>query len=305
MLKTLIAALALAATLAAGGWAANAQGETPPPAPSDTRVRFAVVKTASLQTQEWLLFSGGRFAAAETAFSAFLIQHGEDSFLFDTGLGAQVGAQYQADMPGWSQLFFRYDAPVQPVKAQLDNAGIGPIRRIIISHAHWDHLSGAPDFPDAEVWLAPSEHDLVNQPSQRVGGAWPSQVSGVTRWKDIRFDGPAHEGFEVSHDLYGDGRAVLVPMPGHTAGSVGLFLTVESGRRYFFVGDVVWNAGALKHGAAKHWLARQLVDQDVDQTQVAIERIRAAMARDPQLIVVPAHDANVHAALGLFPAWVE
>jgi glyoxylase-like metal-dependent hydrolase (beta-lactamase superfamily II) len=301
MLKTLLAAAAFATSLLTG--TASAADEAPPPPAAS--VRFAVIQTASLQTHEWLLFSGGRFEPAETAFSAFLIQHGQDLFLFDSGLGSTVDAQYDADMPWWNKLFFRYDKPVRPVKDQLAQAGLGPIPRIIVSHSHWDHLSGLPDFPQAEVWLAAAEHELVKTPSQKVGGVWPSQVQGVTTWKDITFDGPAYEGFDASHDLYRDGRAVLVPMPGHTAGSVGLFLTVDSGRRFFFVGDVVWNAGALKEGAPKSWLARQFVDQDIEQTQAAVERIRAAMARDPKLTVVPAHDAKVHSALGLFPAWVQ
>jgi len=298
MLKTTLAALALcfAATTA------SAASETPATPPA---VRFAIIKTASLQTHEWLLFAGGRFEPAETAFSAFLIQHGDDQFLFDSGLGSQVDAQYSADMPGWNKLFFRYDKPVRPAKDQLAEAGIKPITRIVVSHSHWDHLSGLGDFPQAEVWLAAAEHERVKKPSQAVGGVWPSQVAGVTAWKDIEFSGPAFEGFTTSHDMYGDGRAVLVPMPGHTPGSVGLFLTVDSGQRYFFVGDVVWNAGALKAGAPKYWAARWLVDNDVEQTQTAIELIRAAMARDPKLVVIPAHDAKVQADLGHFPTWVQ
>jgi len=298
MLKTTLAALALCFASAT----ASAADEAPT---SPSTVRFAIVKTASLQTHEWLLFAGGRFEPAETAFSAFLVQHGDDQFLFDSGLGSQVDAQYAADMPGWNKLFFRYDKPVRPAKDQLAEAGIKPVTRIVVSHSHWDHLSGLSDFPQAEVWLAAAEHERIKEPSHSVGGVWPSQVEGVTAWKDIEFNGPAFEGFAASHDMYGDGRAVLVPMPGHTPGSIGLFVTVDSGQRYFFVGDVVWNAGALKDGAPKYWAARWLVDQDVEQTQVAIELIRAAMARDPKLVVIPAHDAKAQAALGHFPTWVQ
>ncbi|HEX5686186.1 MAG TPA: MBL fold metallo-hydrolase [Ideonella sp.] len=299
MLKNTLAALAFWSATAI----ASAAGGDTPAAPST--VRFAIVKTASLQTHEWLLFAGGRFEPAETAFSAFLVRHGDDLFLLDSGLGSQVDSQYRADMPGWNRPFFRYDQPVRPAKDQLAEAGLGPIRRIVVSHSHWDHLSGLGDFPQAEVWLAPAEHELVKKPSQAVGGVWPSQVAGITAWKDIEFDGPAFEGFAASQDMYGDGRAVLVPMPGHTPGSIGLFLTVDSGQRYFFVGDVVWNAGALKEGAPKNWAARWLVDHDVEQTQAAIGLIRAAMARDPKLIVIPAHDAKVQASLGHFPTWVQ
>lgn len=294
MLKVLLAALAFCLS------GASARADTPP-----ASVRFAIVKTAARQSSEWLLFAGGRFEAAETVFSAFLIQHGDDQFLFDTGLGRQIDGQYGADMPRWARLFFYYDAPVRPASDQLAAAGIAPISRIVVSHGHWDHLSGLADFPGAEVWLSPAEHHQVETPQGGAGGVWPSQVAGITAWKDIAFNGGPFEGFDASHDLYGDGRVVLVPMPGHTEGSVGLFLTVDSGRRYFFVGDVTWRAAALKTGAPKYWAARWIVDHDAARTQEALERIRAAQARDPQLVVVPAHDGEVQGRLGYFPAWVR
>lgn len=301
-----IALLALAAALPA-----RAQPPAPPAPAASTpaaaaEVRFAIIKTSQLQTRERLLFSGGRFSEkAETAFSAFLVEHGSNRFLFDTGLGTRVAEQYDADMPWWFRAFFRYEEPVRPVVAQLSEAGIGTIDRIVVSHGHWDHLSGLPDFPQAEVWLSKEEHGFVGEPRSAVARAWPSQVSGPVRWRAIEFQHGPYEGFERSFDMFGDGRVVLVPMFGHTPGSTGLFVTVSSGRRYFFVGDVVWSAQALKQGLPKHWLARTFVDHDADLTQAAIEKIRAAMQRDPQLVVVPAHDGLVHSALGTFPAWIR
>ena len=108
-----------------------------------------------------------------------------------------------------------------------------------------------------------------------------------------------------SADLFGDGSIVLVPLFGHTAGSVGMFVTVDSGKRYFFVGDAVWNAQALKKGSPKFWAARLLVDDDCAHTQQSIEQIRTLMAKRPEIVVVPAHDGTVQQTLGYFPAWVK
>ena len=270
-------------------------------------VSFAVVRTGKVPSKEGLLFSGGSFGEErDTNFSAFLVKHGDTVFLMDAGLGSKVDDQYEADMPRWSRSSFRYQKLGSPVRAQLDAAGIGPIRRIVLSHAHWDHASGLEDFPEAEVWLTEEELHFVHDAKSRVGSAWPSQVSNKPfTWKRIEFKPQPHEGFERSLDMFGDGRVVLVPMYGHTPGSVGMFLTVSSGKRYFFVGDVVWVADALKEGRPKFWAARWLVDHDSDETQAVIERIRAAMKRDPSLVVVPAHDSRVQDSLGYFPAWVR
>jgi glyoxylase-like metal-dependent hydrolase (beta-lactamase superfamily II) len=274
------------------------------PAP---RVRFAILRTATLPVHQGLVMSGGSFGQqVATHFSAFLIEHSEHRFLFDAGLGRRIRQQYEADMPGWNRPFFRLPDSVQPAADQLQAAGLPPVTRILLSHAHWDHASALEDFPGAEVWLAAPEQDVVRQAASRVATAWPSQVRDKpVTWQPITFDPVPHEGFEASLDLYRDGRVVLVPMFGHTPGSIGVFLRVASGRRFFFVGDVVWNAAALAEGRPKFWLARWFVDQDAGQTQAVIGRIRAAMARDPALVVVPAHDGAVQDGLGLFPRWVE
>jgi glyoxylase-like metal-dependent hydrolase (beta-lactamase superfamily II) len=254
-----------------------------------------------------MLYSGGRLdETATTNFSAFLVEHGGQRLLLDTGLGARIAQQYAADMPLWGRPFFRAPESVDPVRRQLDAAGVGAVPRIVLTHAHWDHASGLEDFPGAEVWAAEAELASVRAARSGIGTAWPSQVgSTALRWRAFAFSGPAFEGFERSEDLFGDGRVVAVPMAGHTPGSLGVFVTVSSGRRFFFVGDVVWTTLALAEGRPKFWPARQLVDADVGATQHTIELIRAARQRDPALVVVPAHDALAQDRLGYFPRWVD
>lgn len=123
----------------------------------------------------------------------------------------------------------------------------------------------------------------------------------------LDFSGGPFKGYPQSRDLYQDGTVVLVPMPGHTQGSVGLFLTVDSGTVYFFIGDVAWSRDAVLAGAHKFWAAGLLVDQNAVQTLSAVEHVRALAQAQPQpgLVVVPAHDSKVQDALGYFPQWVK
>jgi glyoxylase-like metal-dependent hydrolase (beta-lactamase superfamily II) len=269
------------------------------------RVGFAIVKTGTLVVREGLLYSGGDLSkTVQNHYSAFLIKHDDTLFLFDTGLGRNVRAQYAADMPFWRRPFFRYDDPVVPARDQLE--AVGPIDRIVLSHAHWDHASGLVDFPGVPIYVAKEELDFIHSATGSVGGAWPSQVSSPTLdWKTVTFADTPYEGFDRSADLFGDRSVVLVPMSGHTPGSIGMFVETDSHRRYFFVGDVVWSAGALREGRPKSFLARRAADRDVDATQRTIELIRAAMKRDPQLVVIPAHDGTVQRALGYYPGWVR
>ncbi len=94
-------------------------------------------------------------------------------------------------------------------------------------------------------------------------------------------------------------------MPGHTEGSIGMFVTVDSGKCYFFIGDVAWKAGAVQVGAPKFWAASVIVDRDRDQTLRSVEQVRDVAQKYPDLVVVPAHDAAVQDALGYFPHWIR
>ncbi|MFT3927709.1 MAG: MBL fold metallo-hydrolase [Myxococcales bacterium] len=280
---------------------ANAQTSPPP------GVGFAILKTARRSVREGLLFDGGDFGKqVETAFSAILVKHGEHYFLFDSGLGRDIARQYNADMPWWRRLSFTYDDPVSPARAQLDAAHVPPIDRIVLSHAHWDHASGLTDFPGVEIWASDPEMHMIHAARSGAGSAWPSQVSSDSlQFRSLRFRDVPYEGFAQSLDLFDDGSVVLVPMYGHTPGSIGMFVRVDSGKRAFFVGDVVWNAGALAEGKPKFWLARSVVDQDAERTLATIGLIRGAMQRDPDLVVLPAHDGAAQAELGFFPHWIR
>jgi hypothetical protein len=74
---------------------------------------------------------------------------------------------------------------------------------------------------------------------------------------------------------------------------------VDSGRQYFFIGDVAWTVAALRLGAAKFWVAGKLVDGDAQQTQASLDKVRALMQAEPGLVVIPAHECGA-GRLGLF-----
>lgn len=270
-------------------------------------VGFAIVKTSQVAVVEALLVPGGSFTRqVDSNFSAFLIKHHDDYLLFDTGMGTQIDNQYQQGMPMWWRPFFKYDKPVVSARTQLDHAGLPPLKRVILSHSHWDHAGGVLDFPEAKVSVARAELELIHNPSTGPGGTWASQISAASiQWDALVFQPVPFKGYPESLDLFQDGKVVLVPMPGHTPGSVGLFVTTDSGTVYFFIGDVAWTVAALQQGAPKFWVAGKLVDGDAQRTQSSMDNVRALMQAEPNLVVIPAHDSTVQAKLGYFPAWVK
>lgn len=298
---------ALAFVLGSTAIAAALAQSAPPPGRGVPEVGFAIIKTAKVSVMEGLLKPGGSFAKKiDSNFSAFLIKHQQDYLLFDTGMGSQIGAQYRQDMALWLRPFFKYEDPVVPARLQLDRAGLAPLARVILSHSHWDHASGVTDFPEARIGVSADELAAVRHPTRGAGGTWASQVAAQTiTWHALEFgDGP-YMGYAKSLDLYRDGKVVLVPMPGHTPGSLGLFVTVDSGQVYFFIGDVAWTADAVRAGAPKFWAAGLLVDGAAEQTQRSVEQVRDLLRQHPSMVVVPAHDSAVQDQLGYFPDWVK
>ncbi|WP_043179651.1 MBL fold metallo-hydrolase, partial [Pseudomonas aeruginosa] len=177
------------------------------------------------------------------------------------------------------------------------------VDRILLSHAHWDHASGLVDFPEVPVW-APYE-EIAFSRIATPPAAFPSQFRHGVRWRPYSFDPQPFMGFDESLDLFGDGRLVLVPLPGHTPGSVGLFVTLDSGRRLFFSGDTSWRLEGVEGPRQKFFAGRALVDRDPARTLAQLAKIRLLLRSDPRLSVIPAHDARVQAALGYFPHWLE
>ena len=284
--------------------AAAAEGVVPSAVGTSSALRFSIIKTGDVQTREGLAVAGGSLAKQVMLnHVAILIERDNERVLFDTGLGERIDQQFVDDMPWWGKMFFKYNK-LKSARQQMLDAGLPPPSRIVLSHGHWDHASGVVDYPQVPVWAAAEEIAFVGH--RHAGSVFESQFSFErSRWHPIPFDGPGIAGYERSHDLFGDGSALLVPMPGHTPGAVGLLLTIRGGRRFFFVGDTVWKTSAIEAASPKFWLASKVVDDDAAQSLQQVRRLRDFVRLNPSVVIVPAHDAAVHEGLGYFPRWVE
>ena len=268
---------------------------------------FSVIKTGqSLGALEGLVVEGGSwFKVRRPIYAAVLVKHPRGVFMFDTGLGRRIDEQFSVN--SWlHRRFFGY-GEVHAAADQMVQAGWAPedVRMIVPSHLHWDHASGLPDFPQAEVLATGDEVTGARQ--GRPPAFLASQFNQVQHWRELSFQGPAYLGFPASHDLFDDGSVVLVPLGGHTAGQVGLFLTLPSGRRYFFIGDVTWTIEGARWGADRSWLVRQVLhlDNDPDANRRCIAHVQQIIQRYPEVTVVPAHDENVYETLAHFPQFQE
>ncbi len=266
-----------------------------PPSPAAAEsVKIHFLSTATIDTPEAFAFAqGSLFKTFAMVHGAILIQHGNASLLFDSGLGRSADQQFAQDMPAWLKPFMAYRKGVAAVD-QIRTLGLPSPKRIFLSHAHWDHASGLLDFPEAETWVTAAEHAYLRTPDARKGGqVFPTQVdSAAIRWHDYSLENAPYAGFEKSYDIYGDGTLVLVSLAGHSPGSVGLFVNSQDGQRRFFIGDAVWSVRAIEKSRHKFWVSSRLLDNNREATGHIIAKLELLMRSNPQLKVIPAHDLS-------------
>ncbi len=273
-----------------------------PASPNAALISLSILVTATGEAPEALLFEGGSWRTTRTlGHSAVLVCHPDGLLMFDTGLGRNVDAQFE-DMPFYIKPFMAYEVTA-PVVERLNQEAFCPGRPLVIiaSHLHWDHASGIKDFPGVPVWTR--DEELVSGLAHGNGSGYlASQIDGPgIEWNTLRFDDTRLANYEQSNDFFGDGSVILVPMAGHTEGSVGMFVDLGTDQRFFFTGDITWALEGFTRPAHKHALMRAVADNDADGVEQEIARVHALMEHDPGLRVIPAHDFDAYGAAALYP----
>jgi len=254
---------------------------------------FSVVTAVHHVVAAYGYRGGSFFDRRNFSMAGTFVRHPKGNLLIDTGFGRHIDEQSKT-LQLSLRMIMSYDL-FQPAVDQLEAAGYGEnsLCAILFTHAHWDHVSGLPDFPGVPVWVTPEEREFI-----RTGG--PGQFgkpfSGI-KYEEYGFEGGPYLGFPRSHDVYGDGSIVVVPAPGHTPGSVIIFVTLADGTRYAFVGDLVWQLEGIALREERPWIVRRQADMDAQGTRENLLRMIALKERMPELIIVPAHDIRAFAEM--------
>ena len=237
---------------------------------------------------------GSFFEKRDFTMSAVLVKHPKGDILIDTGFGSEIDSHFEK-MPFLFRLGTSYEKET-PAAVQLAKSGydIKKLRGILLTHAHWDHVSGIPDFPNVPILITADERSFIASDS-----AWSAVARSFDQviYEEYGFEDKPYLGFPKSRDLYGDGSIVIVSAPGHTPGSIIVFLAMPNGRRYAMVGDLVWQREGITKREEKPWLLRTFADSDSEKVRENILRMATIASRFPEMIIVPAHDARVYAAI--------
>jgi N-acyl homoserine lactone hydrolase len=262
-------------------WQGSLPEATPPP-----DMAIYQLPTGTYETRAALAFTGGSFRDKRPfAATAILVTHPQGDFLIDAGFGSDIAAHVHAQ-PWFARAPYR---AAGTACEQLDASGYerGRLRGVLITHSHWDHVSGL-DQLRVPIWTNAGE--LQYAANARDGKVFRTVSEGheIHRYE---FGNASYLGFPSSYDAYGDGSVVVALAGGHTTGSVIVFVTLPAGRRYAFIGDVAWQLEGIRKPAQRPLLMRKLADVDPGEVREDLLRV-ASLAGLMQ--VVPAHDVRAY-----------
>jgi N-acyl homoserine lactone hydrolase len=240
------------------------------------------------------------FSFGSTAGS-ILVRHPAGDLLIDTGNSSHFNDEIRGyPFRTWLKLRFLAGqlTPKIPLPELLGRVKEDPqrLRWVILSHAHLDHAGGLMDLPRVPVLLTQRELEFANDPEvQAKGFAIAAHVLKfpVPGKPSLRFDPQPYETFDESADLYKDGSVVVVPLGGHTPGSVGIFVNLSPNRRFFYVGDAVDDERGFQERVGKSLVLRDSDNDEALANQV-VSRLSDLHRKLPGLAILPAHGRSAY-----------
>ena len=240
------------------------------------------------------------FSFGSTAGSV-LVKHPAGDLLIDTGNSSHYDQEISGFPFGtWLKLksLAGLLKPKVPLPDLLRRIGEDPtkLRWAILSHVHLDHAGGLMDLPHLPVLLTRDELQFAVDPKVQAKGyviAAHTQKFPPVAAPTLRFEPAPYETFDESADLYRDGSVVVVPLRGHTPGSVGIFVNLSPTRRLFYVGDAVDDERGFEERAGKS-LILQESDNDMALANQIVGRLSELHEKVPGLAIVPAHGRSAY-----------
>lgn len=255
--------------------------------PPKTMQIFQILTGVNHRTAAFAYRGGSFFDKREFSMSVVLVRHPKGNLLIDAGFGKNVKKHFNS-MPFYFKMITDFDPGISAAE-QLNNFGYNQdsIKAILLTHAHWDHVSGIPDFKNTPVLVSENELKFINS-GNRFAALARSFIN--TKYIPYSFQQKAYLGFPLSYDFYGDGSIVVVPSPGHTRGSVIIFITLPTGKRYAMIGDLAWQVEGVLELEERPFLQSVLGDDDRSLVRENLKIMYAIHKKFPEITIVPAHD---------------
>jgi N-acyl homoserine lactone hydrolase len=216
-----------------------------------------------------------RSETLELPVSCFLLRHPQGNVLFDTGCHPSTATDAEGRWGPMARAMVPISGPQDNVVDQLQSIGLttDDIDVVVNSHFHSDHCGCNEFFKKATVVCHARELEAARKEDAEKSGFL------AVDWKHPM----PIETIEGERDLFNDGRIVLVPVPGHTAGMTAALVGLDRSGSFLLASDSV----ALRANLERDINPRNT--WDAEQSSKSMEEIRRIEAGGAT--VVYGHDA--------------
>ena len=264
-------------------------------------MRLELLKVGHCSHPEAVVVRGGAWRVRSFPAIVGLLHHLQKGYiLFDTGYARRF-CEATSSFP---ERLYRWVTPMhlpltEELPYQLAQRGIAPgdIHYIFISHFHADHIAGIYDFPSAQFICSECAlHSLfrIKRVSGLIQGYLPTLIPPDILQRTVVIEafptvatGLGHQAFAEGYDLFADGSALAISLPGHAQGHFGL-LCAQDDALSFLVADACWTRASLK-GAGKPLMIANLIMNDTAQYHNTMESLARLHADQPSIFIIPSH----------------
>jgi N-acyl homoserine lactone hydrolase len=220
--------------------------------------------------------------------NCYLIQHGKDWLLWDTGYPDAL-----ADTPdGVVGNRGVRSVRTKTLVAQLAEIGVAPaqIKYLAFSHTHGDHVGNANLFTAATLYIQQAEYDAAFGPEPAKFGFVPANYEKLRASTMVKLNG--------DQDVFGDGSVKILSTPGHTPGHQSLLVHLPKTGAVVLSGDVAHFGENFANRRVPSF------NFNAEQSRQSMDKIDAIVkAENAQLWIN--HDVKQNAAIAHAPQFVE
>jgi len=213
----------------------------------------------------------------QIVFSCYLIKHGDDYMLWDTG--------HSMTAPNVAPKVSLVDA-LAKIDVKPDQ-----IKYVGISHYHADHTGQIASFPKATLLIGAKEWEAITSPKPPQG----ANVKPFEGW--IKGENKV-EPQPIDKDVFGDGSVIILRTPGHTPGHQSLLVKLAEKGPVIITGDAVHFHENLDSDGVPAF------NFDRAQTVASMERLKK-IAQNLKGTIIIQHDARDVDKLPALPAFAK
>ena len=238
--------------------------------PGRRALRINVLKFAESRRSKKFSVQGAPDEPSVQARTVFQVVFADGTVMIDSGMDEQV------------HRFFGRGViePYYPDAAKQVERALRSARAIIITHEHGDHVAGVIRTP-LIAELAPKTL-LTRTQIQALESDPQMPEIKITPDMASHYNLVDYEKFLP----FGPGMA-LIKAPGHTPGSQMLYVALESGREYLFIGDAAWHMDGVRliKGKDAPW-----IQEDQAALLAQLEWLNELYRTEKNVFIIASHD---------------